>query len=503
MAHSALRHRSVAPELLNRMQPTILIVDDEKHTRDGLRRLFDDDYDTYVAEDIAGAMSVLEREGIDVMITDLRLAGDDGMVLIERALKLPHPPICIMMTAYGSVDTAVEAMKRGAYDFVTKPLNLDKVEMLVARALRSRNIEQENRTLKQQVDERYGLENVIGESAALREVLDVIRQVAPSSANVLIDGESGTGKELAAHAIHNLSRRSKAKFVIVHCAALTPTLLESELFGHERGAFTGAHERRIGRFEQANGGTIFLDEIGEIDQSTQVKLLRVISEERTFERVGGNQPLKADVRLIAATNKDLEKLVAEGKFRDDLYFRLNVVHITMPPLRDRKEDIPLLVRSFLRHFCKLNEKPLLDLTADAMNTLLTYDWPGNVRELRTAIEHGVVMASGPKITLRELPMNVRRAAGATTLPGGVTPSRAFSEKASPLDLHETERKLIMQALAATNGNITAAAKKLGISRRTLHRKINEMNAEKSAAQPHGDGAAAGSNIAALPDAGSR
>ena len=460
------------------MQPTILIVDDEKHTRDGLRRLFDDDYDTYVAEDIAGAMSVLEREQIDVMITDLRLAGDDGMALIERALKLPHPPISIMMTAYGSVDTAVEAMKRGAYDFVTKPLNLDKVEMLVSRALRSRNIEQENRTLKQQVDERYGLENVIGESAALREVLDVIRQVAPSSANVLLDGESGTGKELAAHAIHNLSRRSKAKFVTVHCAALSPTLLESELFGHERGAFTGAHERRIGRFEQANGGTIFLDEIGEIDQSTQVKLLRVISEERTFERVGGNQPLKADVRLIAATNKSLEKLVAEGKFRDDLYFRLNVVHITMPPLRERKEDIPLLVRSFLRHFCKVNEKPLLDLTADAMNTLLTYDWPGNVRELRTAIEHGVVMASGPKITLRELPMNVRRTAAAT-LPGGVTPARAFNEKASPLDLHETERKLIMQALATTNGNITAAAKKLGISRRTLHRKINEMNAAKT------------------------
>ena len=393
------------------MQPTILIVDDEKHTRDGLRRLFDDDYDTYVAEDIAGAMSVLEREQIDVMITDLRLAGDDGMTLIERALKLPHPPIAIMMTAYGSVDTAVEAMKRGAYDFVTKPLNLDKVEMLVARALRSRNIEQENRTLRQQVDERYGLENIIGESAALREVLDTIRQVAPSSANVLLDGESGTGKELAAHAIHNLSRRNKAKFVTVHCAALSPTLLESELFGHERGAFTGAHERRIGRFEQANGGTIFLDEIGEIDQSTQVKLLRVISEERTFERVGGNQPLKADVRLIAATNKDLEKLVAEGKFRDDLFFRLNVVHITMPPLRERKEDIPLLVHGFLRHFCKVNEKPLLDLTADAMNTLLTYDWPGNIRELRTAIEHGVVMASGPKITLRELPMNVRRAAG--------------------------------------------------------------------------------------------
>ena len=457
------------------LQPTILIVDDEKHTRDGLRRLLEDEYDTYVAEDVRGAMDVLEREPIDVLITDLRLGGDDGMTLIERALKLPHPPVSIMMTAYGSVDTAVEAMKRGAYDFVTKPLNLDKVEMLIARALASRKMEQENRALRQQIDERYGLENMIGESPALREVLDTIRQVAPSSANVLIEGESGTGKELAAQAIHNLSRRHKAKFVTVHCAALSPQLLESELFGHERGAFTGAHERRIGRFEQANGGTIFLDEIGEIDASTQVKLLRVISEERAFERVGGNQTLRADVRLIAATNKNLEKLVAEGKFRDDLYFRLNVVHLTMPPLRERKEDIPLLVRSFLRHFCKVNEKPLLELTGDATNALLTYNWPGNVRELRTAIEHGVVMARGSKLTLRDLPANVR-GASAAALPAGITPAKAFGEKLSALDLHETEKRLIMQALATTNGNVTKAAQKLGISRRTLHRKINELKA---------------------------
>src|SRR5213596_3785184 len=465
---------------MDSLQPTILIVDDEKHTRDGLRRLLEDEYDTYVAEDIRGAMDVLEREPIDVLITDLRLGGDDGMTLIERALKLPHPPICIMMTAYGTVDTAVEAMKRGAYDFVTKPLNLDKVEMLIARALASRKMEQENRTLRQQIDERFGLENIIGESPALREVLDTIRQVAPSSANVLIEGESGTGKELAAHAIHNLSRRNKAKFVAVHCAALSPTLLESELFGHERGAFTGAHERRIGRFEQANGGTIFLDEVAEIPQSTQVKLLRVMSEERAFERVGGNQTLRADVRLIAATNKNLEQLVREGKFRDDLYFRLNVVRITMPPLRERKEDIPILVRGFLRHFCKQNDKPLLDLAPDAMDALLTYDWPGNVRELRTAIEHGVVMATGQKIVLRDLPMAVRQAARPMS-PRGISAAEAFGvgEKSSPLDLHETERKLIMQALATTNGNVTAAAKKLGISRRTLHRRINEMNVVKN------------------------
>ncbi|HEV3148295.1 MAG TPA: sigma-54 dependent transcriptional regulator [Chthoniobacterales bacterium] len=462
------------------LQPTMLIVDDEKHTRDGLRRLLENEYDVYVAADIAGASDVLEREQIDILLTDLRLGNEDGMMLIDRALKMPHPPICIMMTAYGSVDIAVEAMKRGAYDFVTKPLNLDKVEMLIARALGARKLEQENRTLRQQVDERYGLENIIGDSAALREVLDTIRQVAPSSANVLIEGESGTGKELAAHAIHNLSRRNKAKFVAVHCAALSPQLLESELFGHEKGAFTGAHERRIGRFEQANGGTIFLDEVAEIDPSTQVKLLRVMSEERAFERVGGNQTLRADVRIIAATNKNLETLVREGKFRDDLFFRLNVVRITMPPLRERKEDIPLLIRGFLRHFCKANEKPLVDLTADAMDALLTYNWPGNVRELRTAIEHGVVMATGPKITVRDLPMALRQAASAV-LPHGISAAKAFGEKSSPLDIRETEKKLIMQALAATNGNVTAAAKKLGISRRTLHRKINEMNATKSQA----------------------
>src|SRR5919198_1047376 len=414
------------------MQPTVLIVDDEKHTRDGLRRLLENDYDVYAAGDIAGAISVLEREQVDLLLTDLRLGNEDGMQLIDRALKMPRGPISIMMTAYGSVDTAVEAMKRGAYDFVTKPLNLDKVELLIGRALRSRNLEQENRTLRQQIDERYGLENIIGQSPVLHEVLDTIKQVAPSSANVLIEGESGTGKELAAHAIHNLSRRNKANFVVVHCAALSPQLLESELFGHEKGAFTGAHERRIGRFEQANGGTIFLDEVAEIDPSTQVKLLRVMSEDRAFERVGGNQTLHADVRIIAATNKNLEQLVREGKFRDDLYFRLNVVRITMPPLRERKEDIPILVRGFLRHFCKVNDKPLVDLTPDAMDALLTYHWPGNVRELRTAVEHGVVMTTGPKISLRDLPMAVRQAARAK-LPGGVL-AQAFGEKTSPLDL---------------------------------------------------------------------
>src|SRR5215210_4045635 len=385
------------------VNPTILIVDDEKHTREGLRASLEDSFEVYIAADIGGALGVLERETVDLMLTDLRLGGEDGMTLVEKALAMPHPPVVIMMTAYGSVDAAVEAMKRGAYDFVTKPLNIDKLEILVHRALRSRAVEKEVVELKQQVEKRYGLERLIGESAVMQEVFATIKQVAPTRATVLIQGESGTGKELVAQALHTLSGRPKPKFVAVHCAALSPQLLESELFGHERGAFTGAVEKRIGRFEQANGGTIFLDEIGEIDLATQVKLLRVLSEERAFERVGGNAPIKVDVRLVAATNKNLEKLVAEGKFRDDLFFRLSVVPITMPPLRERKEDIPLLVTSFLKSFAEENKKPIPEITTDAMQAILRYDWPGNVRELRTAIEHGVVMTKSGRIALRDLP----------------------------------------------------------------------------------------------------
>src|SRR5947207_404477 len=438
------------------MQSTLLIVDDEKTQREGLRAALEDRYDVYLAEDAKSAMELLERERFDVLLTDFRLPSEDGMKLISRAKSLSKPPICILMTAYGSEEVAVEAMKRGADDYIAKGrLQIDELEIKIAKALQYQNLEAENVTLRQQLHTKFGLENIIGESAAMKEVFEIVQQVAPTRATVMILGESGTGKELIAKAIHQLSPRARQPMVTVHCAALTPTLLESELFGHEKGAFTGAHERRIGRFEQANGGTIFLDEVAEISTSTQVKLLRVISEERAFERVGGNQTLRADVRLIAATNKNLETLVREGKFRDDLFFRLNVVRITMPPLRDRKEDIPLLVRGFLRHFSKLNDKPLVDLTSDAMDALLSYNWPGNVRELRTAIEHGVVMATGPKITVRDLPMALRQAAG-TASPRGISGPSAFGveEKSSPLDLHETEKKLIMQALGATNGNVT-------------------------------------------------
>ncbi len=452
---------------------SLLIVDDEKHTRDGLRRSLEDDFEVYVASDVPGALNFLETETVDLLLTDLRLGADDGMTLIDRALKMPHPPICIMMTAYGSVDSAVDAMKRGAFDFVTKPLNLDNLEIKIRRALRSREVESENRELRVQVDKKVGrgLEGLIGGSGVMHEVFDTIRQVAPTRATVLIEGESGTGKELVARALHSQSNRTKAKFIAVHCAALNPQLLESELFGHERGAFTGATERRVGRFEQADGGTLFLDEIGEIDPSTQVKILRALGE-RTFERVGGNQTITTDVRLVAATNKSLEKLVIEGKFRDDLFYRLNVVRIQMPPLRDRREDIPLLVTAFLKQSCAENEKPVREFTADAMGRMLEYPWPGNVRELRAAVDHGVVLATGPKITLRDLPGSLRgwEGAGMTLLPG--------RKSSSPLNIHQTQDDLIRRALQETGGNITEAARKLGISRRTLHRKLKDPPAEE-------------------------
>ncbi len=452
------------------MTPTILIVDDEKHTREGLRSSLEDEFDVYVASGVDEARQILQSDQVDLMVTDLRLGGgEDGMQLIEQVLNMPQPPICIMMTAYGTVDVAVEAMKRGAYDFVTKPINIDKLEILIRRALKSRDMETENRDLRQQIDTRYGLENIIGSSASIQEVFETIKQVAPTRATVLIEGESGTGKELVAHALHSLSNRQKSKFVVVHCAALSSQLLESELFGHERGAFTGAVERRIGRFEQANGGTLFLDEIGEIDNNTQVKVLRVLGEDRSFERVGGNTPIKVDVRLVAATNKNLEAMVNEGKFRDDLFYRLNVVRITMPPLRDRKEDIPLLVNDFLKNFATENGKPFRELTSDAMNAVIGYNWPGNVRELRTTIEHGVVMASGPKITQRDLPASIRKELSAV---GGR--GREPVTAGNALNLQDAENALITRALNESLGNITEAAKKLGISRRTLHRKLKEQ-----------------------------
>ncbi len=451
-------------------KPTLLIVDDEKPTREGLRAALEERFDVYLAEDGKSAMDLLESESFDVMLTDFQMPNEDGMKLITRAKSLSKPPICILMTAYGSEELAVDAMKHGADDYIAKGrLQIDELEMRIARAVRTEKLETENVSLRKQLDSKFGMENIVGESSVMREVFDVVQQVAQSRATVLILGESGTGKEMVAKAIHQLSPRAKQPMVSVHCAALSATLLESELFGHERGAFTGAHERRIGRFEQAQGGTLFLDEIGEIDAALQIKLLRFLGE-RTFERVGSNKTLTADVRVVAATNKDLEAMVKAGTFREDLYFRLKIVELFLPPLRDRMEDVPLLVKNFLREFAKENAKSVTDFTADALEMLLNHRWPGNVRELRSAIESAVVMCRGERISARDLPRTVR---------SEMSPSNDSSRLLAKNDLtvKEAEKQLIIRALKETNGNRTLAAKKIGMPRRTFHRKLHTYHLE--------------------------
>jgi two-component system, NtrC family, response regulator AtoC len=451
-------------------KPKLLIVDDEKPTREGLRAALEDHYEVWVAEDAKAAMGLLEEEHFEVLLTDFRLPQEDGMKLIARAKSLVKPPICILMTAYGSEELAVDAMKRGADDYIAKGrLQIDELEMRIARALRQQNLEVENAAMRQQLQSKFGLENIVGQSPAMREVFDVVRQVAASRAAVLLLGESGTGKELIAKAIHQLSPRARQPMVTVHCAALPANLLESELFGHEKGAFTGAHEKRLGRFEQAQGGTLFLDEIGEIDSTLQVKLLRFLGE-RTFERVGSNKTLTADVRLITATNKNLEEQVKAGHFREDLYFRLKVVEIKLPPLRERKEDLPLLAKGFLNEFARENNKNVNDFTSDAFEALKTYPWPGNVRELRTAVESAVVLARGERISLRDLPASIRAGEAGEGQPGR-TPAQA------DLTVAEAEKRLIIRALRECDGNRTQAAVKLGMSRRTLHRKLHLYHLE--------------------------
>jgi DNA-binding NtrC family response regulator len=451
------------------MKPTLLIVDDEKTTREGLRAVLEDRYDVYLADDARTAMTLLEQEHFDVLLTDFRLPNEDGMKLIARAKSLSKPPICILMTAYGSEELAVDAMKRGADDYIPKGrMQIDELELRIARALRQQTLEVENVGLRRQLDEKFGTRGVIGDSARMREVLELVEQVAPTRATVLLQGESGTGKELIAKVIHQLSPRAAQPMVTVHCAGLAPTLLESELFGHEKGAFTGAHERRIGRFELAQGGTLFLDEIGEIDGALQVKLLRFLGE-RTFERVGSNKTLTADVRLIAATNKNLEELARKGTFREDLFFRLRVVEIWIPPLRERWTDIPLLAQAFLKEFAEENQKTVIGFTQDVMDLLSRYSWPGNVRELRSTIEHAVVLCRGDRVTIRDLPQPVRNAADGqpprhTPPPGQMT-------------VKDAEKDLIIRTLKEAKGNRVLAAKKLGISRRTLYRKLSLYSLE--------------------------
>lgn len=450
---------------------TVLIADDEKNTRDGLARALSDRYEIILADNGMRAWEFINSEKVDVLLSDVRMPGMDGMALLKRVLARPDAPICILLTAYGTVESAVAAIKLGAYDFLTKPVNLDELEMTLERAVKARDMEHENVRLREQLDEKYGFENIIGNSAAMQDVFSTVRQVAGTRATVLIQGESGTGKELVAHALHQLSPRVKGPFVAVHCAALSTNLLESELFGHEKGAFTGAVEQRRGRFELADGGTLFLDEIGEIDLSVQVKILRVL-EQRCFERVGGQRTIEVDVRLISATNRDLRQMVELGKFREDLFYRLDVVVVRMPPLRERREDIPLLAQHFLRKVAQENSRDIAGFTADTLDAMTNYSWPGNVRELRNAVERMVILSRGDKLTVRDLPSIIRDNAGAVAAPKAEK-AVGSGEVASAYSLVDTERRMIGEALRASKGVKKAAAEMLGISLRTLHRKLNE------------------------------
>ncbi len=452
---------------MSHMPASILIVDDEKNTREGLGLALEDDYEVYLASGADEAFNLMAAETFDVVLTDLKMAGVSGLKVIDHTLTLANRPVCIMMTAYGNVETAVEAMRRGAFDFLTKPVNLEKLEILIKRALKSRSMEVENQVLHQRLDKKYSFGGIVGNSSALAEVLDKVKLVAPSRATVLLEGETGTGKELIAQAIHQNSDRSRQAFVPVHCAALASNLLESELFGHEKGAFTGASERRIGRFESADGGTLFLDEIGEIDASTQVKLLRFL-EIRSFERLGSSKPIQVDVRLICATNRNLEQMAKRGEFREDLLYRLNVVTITLPALRERQDDLLALLDHYTKQFAAENNLEPVRLSEGAMAVLRAYSWPGNIRELRNFCENIVLLKRGVEVTEYDLDAKYHntgaeaRHLDAAVMPLASTPS---------LSREENEKRLLRNALLKSGGNRTQAAQLMGISRRTLHRKL--------------------------------
>jgi DNA-binding NtrC family response regulator len=445
------------------MKFKLLVVDDEKNIREGLAASLEmDGYSAVCAAGGDEAWGLYCRGDIDLVITDLRMPDMDGEELMRRILaETPGLPV-IILTGHGTIENAVSAMHDGAWDFLTKPVNLDHLSMLVKRALENRELVLRHRELEADLERSRLSSNMIGKSAAMRKVFDTISRVAPTKASVLITGESGVGKELVADAIHELSPRKGKPLIKVHCAALSANLLESELFGHEKGAFTGAVSRRRGRFELANGGTLFLDEIGEVDQNIQIKLLRVL-QERQFERVGGEETVETDVRLVAATNKDLKAEIEKGNFREDLYFRLNVVSINVPPLRERKDDIPMMAVSFLKEFAAENGKAIEGIHEKAYSRLYAYDWPGNIRELRNCIESAVVMCRKPVIAVADLPPALQ---SSTDDEGWVR---------VPLDcsLEEDEKIIIKAAIGFHKGNKSKAAEVLGIGRKTLHRKIVE------------------------------
>lgn len=448
------------------MKFTILIIDDEENIRNGLEANFEmEDYNVKTASNGKDGLQLVKKGDIDLVITDLKMDGISGEDVVRHIVtETPGIPV-IVLTGHGSIEEAVDLMTKGAFYFLTKPLDLDQLNLIVKRALENRELSISHTMLKKQLEEVKSSGKMIGKSAEMQKLYELIKKVAPSRASVLVTGESGVGKELVADAIHNLSPRKDKSLIKVHCAALSETLLESELFGHEKGSYTGADSMKKGRFELAHGGTIFLDEIGEIDLSTQVKLLRVL-QERKFERVGGEETIEVDVRIIAATNRNLEEEVKAGRFREDLYYRLNVVHLKVPSLRERKDDIPLLVDSFIEKYSKDNEKNISGIDSHARAALYKYDWPGNIRQLQNCIESAVVMCSGSVITLDDLPPSISGALGEQmiSIPLGTT-------------LEEAENIIIEQTLAANKGNKSKTAEILGIGRKTLYRKFGQESEE--------------------------
>ena len=447
------------------MKQSILIVDDEKGTRDLMARALGDRYLVTTAPDAEQAMKALEADpSIALMLSDVRMPGVDGLQLLQAA-KAKYPKlVCILLTAFGTIEQAVAAMKDGAENFLMKPVDLDQLDACVEKALKTGALEREVASLRSQLDEKYGLDNMVGSSPAMKRVFDMVRRAAPSPATVLLQGPNGTGKDLVAHALHNLSPRAKGVFLAVNCGAISPNLIESELFGYEKGAFTGASARKAGAFEAANHGTIFLDEIGELPLAMQVKLLRVL-ENRSFLRVGGTESVEVDIRVVAATNKDLKALVAKGEFREDLYYRLNVVDIHRPALKDRREDIPLLAARFIKELAEKNHVQVSGITPAAMRLLENYDWPGNVRELRNTIEKMVVLSTGALLDVVDVPEQMQ----STTAP--------LVDLSSSVTLGENEKAQILAVLKEVGGNRTRAAQVLGISRRTLYRKLDEYAKE--------------------------
>ncbi|MEE8552784.1 MAG: sigma-54 dependent transcriptional regulator [Desulfobacterales bacterium] len=446
---------------------TVLIVDDDSVHRTMLQTLIGGwGYDITEADDGSTAIKEVEKRPFDMVLMDVRMLKVSGLEALE-SIKDFNPAIPVtIMTAYSSVDTAVEALKKGAYDYLTKPLDFDKLRLTLERAMEHTRLKEENRLLKENLQKHFDMQNIIGRSPAMANLLETVAHVAPSEATVMITGASGTGKELIAGAIHFNSPRKDGPFVKINCAAITETLLESELFGHEKGSFTGADRRKEGRFYQANGGSLFLDEVSEMPLTMQVKLLRVL-QERELTRVGGEKVIKVDVRVIAATNKNLADLITKGLFREDLYYRLNVVSLEIPSLKERRDDIPLLAQHFLEMFAAKNRKEIKGFTPRAMDQLIRYDWPGNVRELMNAVERGVVLALAEYLDNEDLTITQ----SPSQQPTGILP--VIDDKDNDMTLEQVEKDTILRTLENTSGNKSMAARRLGITRKTLHKKLKK------------------------------